>query len=81
MPVVGVITDAAQNPQSTECSYWEWDYNNAGVAPATSTHSFLHTFREGMNDFLGTWSSAPNGAVRVRGVRWRLALIPPVCQF
>lgn len=65
------------------CSYWEWDYAAAEVAPATSQHQFLQPFREGTQDWpqLGLLSSAPDGAFAIRGLRWRLAEQPPPCSF
>jgi hypothetical protein len=77
MPILGV--DSVRNV----CSYWEWNYAHAEVAPATSRHRFYQPFRAGMDDWvaLGPLSSAPDGAVAVRGLRWRLALPPPPCRF
>ena len=77
MPVVGV--DELRHV----CSYWEWDYSKVEVAPATSRHQFYHSFRDGMDDWvtLGPLTSALDGAVALRGLRWRLALPPPPCRF
>ena len=65
------------------CSYWEWDYTNAEVVAAISQHQFVQPFRDGMDGWvqLGPLSSACDGAVAIRGLRWRLALPPPHCQF
>jgi len=82
MPVVGADV-ALDVVVRTVCSYWEWDYTNAEVAPATSRHQFLQTLRDGMDGWvqLGPLSSDPNGTFAIRGLRWRLAAQPPACSF
>jgi hypothetical protein len=82
MPLVGVDV-VHGNVLRTVCSYWEWDYTTTEVASATSQHQFLHKFRDGMDGWVarGLLSSASGGAFMVRGLRWRLALPPPPCQF
>lgn len=77
MPVLGL------NAPNFICSYWEWDFANAQVAPATSSFQFFRAFIPGMQDWvdLGALSSAPDGAVAMSRVRWRLG--PPLasCRF
>jgi len=77
MPVVGV------DLMRTVCSYFEWSYADAEVAPALSTHRFVEPFRKGMSEWprLGLLSGAPDGTVALRNLRWRLALPPPSCRF
>ena len=55
----------------TVCSYWEWDYTNAEVAPASSQHQFLQPPREGTASWvqLGQLSSEPDGTFAIRGLR------------
>ncbi len=82
MPLVGVDVDAGGAVTRTVCSYWEWQYDNAYVAPATSNHDFIQVCRPGMGGWIGPNASPPNGAVMIRGLRWRLAIPPPpVCEF
>lgn len=78
MPIVGTLPFVG-----FVCSYWEWYYANTDVAPATSRFRFAQPFRPSMSDWvaLGTLTNAPGGALVVRGLRWRLALWPPGCQF
>ena len=82
MPVVGADVTLGAVVR-TVCSYWEWDYTNAEVAPATSRHQFLQSLRDGMDSWvqLGPLSSDPNGTFAIRGLRWRLAAQPPACSF
>jgi hypothetical protein len=82
MPLVGADVVLGSVVRAV-CSYWEWDYSNAEVAPATSRHQFLEPLRDGMAGWvrLGSLSSAPNGAFAIRGLRWRLAEAPPPCDF
>jgi hypothetical protein len=77
MPVVGWDT------LRFVCSYWEWEYTNAEVAPVTSSHRFVESFRAGMANWvtLGPLANAPDGAVALRGLRWRLAWPPLRCLF
>jgi acetoacetate decarboxylase len=84
MPILGVDTLVGTTAVVREvCSYWEWDYTNAEVCAATSQHRFFHPFRYGMDGWvnLGSLSSAADGAVAIRGLRWRLARQPPLCSF
>jgi hypothetical protein len=75
MPVLGY--DSAR----VLCSYFEWTLTSAEFAPATSIFAFLESFRPGMAAWvaLGPMNSAPDGAIGVRGVRWRLASLPSFC--
>jgi hypothetical protein len=75
MPVVG------SGPLGFVCSYWEWEYSSTEVAPVTSSYRFVESFRAGMQNWvtLGSLANAPNGAVALRSLRWRLALPPPAC--
>jgi len=85
MPVLGV--DGIFGQTRNVCSYFEWNCAAAQVAPATSQHTFLSTFRDGMDNWpgLGTLVNAQDGAIALRGVQWRLALKygvdPPPCAF
>jgi hypothetical protein len=83
MPLVGVdVNPSTSAVTRTVCSYWEWDYTDAEIAPATSQHRFLKQFRSGMGSWVGVaLSNAPDGAMKIRGLRWRLAEPPPACQF
>ncbi|MBV8340493.1 MAG: hypothetical protein JO343_11150 [Candidatus Eremiobacteraeota bacterium] len=83
MPLVGVDVDPSTGAVTrTVCSYWEWDYTNAEIAPATSNHEFRKEFRSGMGGWVGqALSSPPAGAIKIRGLRWRLADPPTACQF
>jgi len=82
MPVVGADVTLGAVVR-TVCSYWEWDYTNAEVAPATSRHQFLQSLRDGMDGWVqsGPLSSDPKGTFAIRGLRWRLAAQPPACSF
>jgi hypothetical protein len=70
MPVLGIRPDGVE-----VCSYWEWDYGNATIAPTVSRHQVVTKFRNGMEawETMGRFRSAPDGAYMVRDVRWRLA--------
>ncbi len=82
MPLVGIDVVNGTVVRRV-CSYWEWDYTQAQIAPAISRHRFYQSFREGMDDWvtLGPLTSALDGAVVLRRLRWRLALPPPPCRF
>lgn len=82
MPLVGVGPDPITGVTRTVCSYWEWDYANAEIAPATSTHTFLKQFRSNMSTWINQVFSSPlDGAIKIRRLRWRLADPPAACQF
>lgn len=74
MPVLGQIPSDVTNPAGFVCSYWEWDLDGAGVAQATSQYQIFRALRAGMDNWVSPApvDSAPDGAVSVRGVRWRL---------
>jgi hypothetical protein len=80
MPVLGAVV-----PGFFVCSYFEWGYANTEVAPVSSTHQYLQPFRLGMGMEnwvkLGPLTNALNGAVAMRGLRWRLSLDLPPCAF
>lgn len=78
MPIVGTLPIVG-----FVCSYWEWYYATTEVAPATVSFRFVQPFRPTMSGWvaLGTLTNAPDGALAMRGLRWRLALWPPGCQF
>ena len=65
----------------------EWNFGNAQVAPATSKHKFVTKFRDGMEGWvtLGDVTNALDGAVSMRGLRWRLVdnVVQPLepCKF
>jgi len=80
MPLVGADVNPGGGSRVI-CSYWEWDYANAEVAQATSDHKFLQQFRSGMGGWVGQPTGPPGAAIKVRGLRWRLAFPPPGCQF
>ena len=82
MPLVGA--DVFQGSiVGTVCSYWEWDYAGAEVAPVTSRHQYLQALAEGMSGWvqLGPLSSDPSGSFAIRGLRWRMATVPADCYF
>jgi hypothetical protein len=78
MPIVGTLPRVG-----FVCSYWEWYFASTEVAPATSSFRFVQPFRPAMSDWvaLGTLTNAPDGALAMRGLRWRLAMWPPGCEF
>jgi Acetoacetate decarboxylase (ADC) len=82
MPIVG------HDQRGDVCSYFEWEYSQAEVAPASSTHRFLQPFRPEMGGWpTGPLINAPDGAFKLRGIRWRLSYEPthvpptPLCRF
>ena len=95
MPIVGYF--GAQPPAPVpggwrfSCSYFEWDFSNATAAPAASKFTFVKEFKPGMQGWvdLGQLANAPEGAFKIRGLRWRLSLelplvppnMPPACTF
>jgi hypothetical protein len=80
MPIVG-----SEIPGLFICSYFEWEYSNADVAAVVSVYRYLHPFKTGvgMDNWvnLGPLANAPDGAVALRGLRWRLSLERPPCVF
>ena len=67
----------------TVCSYWEWDYASAEVAPVTSRHQYHQPLAKGMSGWvqLGPLSSDPSGSFAIRGLRWRMATKLATCYF
>jgi hypothetical protein len=76
MPVLGFNTGFV-------CSYWEWDFSNAEVAPAATSFQFFRAFLPTMQDWvnLGALRGAQDGAVSVTKIRWRLAAPLAACVF
>ncbi|MGJ7507501.1 hypothetical protein [Variovorax sp. GT1P44] len=96
MPLVGFFDSSPPVPFPPpnfpfSCSYFEWDYTNAQVAPANSLFTFVQQFKPGMQGWvaLGQLANMPNGAFRLSGLRWRLSSElppwlpnqPPACNF
>ena len=81
-PVLGQQPSDDFKPLALICSYWEWDFANAEVAPAASKHQIARKFRDGMENWVSATSvpNVPDGAVSMRGIRWRLAEPPEGCQ-
>ncbi len=81
-PVLGQQPSDAFDPLAFICSYWEWDFTNAEVAPAASKHQIARKFRDGMENWVsGVLVPNPlDGAVSMRGIRWRLAEPPEGCK-
>lgn len=65
------------------CSYFEWGYAQAEVAPATSLHRFARPFRAGMEGWVssGMRSGAADGVVKLRRLQWRLKFPAIECHF
>jgi hypothetical protein len=81
MPVLG-YDDSIFGPRLV-CSYFEFHYDTAMVAPLQSQHRFLQSFRGNMAPWvgLGLLSSVPDGAIAIAGLDWRLQNPPAACQF
>jgi len=81
MPILGLRPADPLRPAQFMCSYWEWDFAEAELATATSTHRFVTKFVDGADDWVaaGPLRNAPDGAVAMRRVRWRLATPPTAC--
>ncbi|MDB5947896.1 MAG: hypothetical protein JWQ33_2922 [Ramlibacter sp.] len=87
MPFLGLRPADVLQPSGIQrsalliCSYWELQYANASLAATVSRHRVVTKFRDGMEDWetMGTLVSAQDGAVSMRGVRWRLAMPPQGC--
>jgi hypothetical protein len=82
MPLVGAYV-AGGSILRTVCSYWEWDYTSAEVAPVASRHQYHQALAKGMSGWvqLGPLSSDPNGSFAIRSLRWRMATEPAACYF
>lgn len=65
------------------CSFFEWNLDDAQVAKAKTTHTFEAPFRADMGAWpaLGSLPNVHEGAVALRGVRWRMGLAPVACGF
>lgn len=81
MPLLGAFVDGAGNPFQTVCSYWEWDFRCAEVAPATSEHVYMAKIERGTEGWIGPATAPAGGAMLVRGLRWRIPLPPEQCLF
>ena len=83
MPVLGWKPQNSIHPDVFICSYWEWYFAEAELASANSKHQVVTKFRNGMEDWesMGPLFNALDGAVSMRSVRWRLAILPAGCQF
>lgn len=85
--MVGMVTAKVLGMSSNGtpiCSFFEWDLSDARVAKASTTLRFQSAFRSTMTNWpgLGDLDNVDEGAVAVRGVRWRLAAPPPPdCGF
>jgi hypothetical protein len=57
------------------CSQFEWNFDRARVAKAYSTYTMKQPFRVDMGSWpaLSPFKNVNNGAVVMRGLRWRLA--------
>jgi hypothetical protein len=69
MPILG-----SSSSGNFICTYWDWNFSQAKVAPAASAFQFVNPFTSGMYGWtaLGTLTNAANGAVAIRHLRWRL---------
>src|SRR5580704_3262770 len=81
IPILGLRPADEVRPAQFICSYWEWDFAQAELAAAKSNHQFVTKFLDGTEDWVaaGPLQSAPNGAVAIRRLRWRLAALPSAC--
>jgi hypothetical protein len=81
-PVLGQQPKDSPTPLAVICSYWEWDYTIARVAPAYARHRIVKKLRSGMENWVSPapMASPDQGAISVRGIRWRLATPPEGCQ-
>jgi hypothetical protein len=83
MPIVGCSEFG-----HLKCSYFEWNYDNAYVAPVTNASSnYEDAFARHVP--YGNWrpwtelpalGSSPDGGFALRGIRWRLSLDLPPCR-
>jgi hypothetical protein len=80
MPILGSNLDPSGNLEFL-CTYWDWNFSHAKVAPVTSAFEFVSPFASGMQGWtaLGTLTNAANGAVAMRHLRWRLSLQTQPC--
>jgi hypothetical protein len=63
------------------CSHFEWNLDQAKVARAETSYTMKAPFRSGMSAWTGLspFENVNDGAVVVRGMRWRLATLPIPC--
>jgi hypothetical protein len=98
MPIVGHF-DGWGYPYSRppsypfSCSYFEFEFSQATVTPATAVFQFIQEFKPGMSGWVSLGeitNSNPGGAFKISGMRWRLAsewppwtspVQPPACNF
>ncbi|MDB5864278.1 MAG: hypothetical protein JWO70_2084 [Betaproteobacteria bacterium] len=91
MPVLGFTTSPLGGPPGRiVCSFFEWNYDDAQVAPAIASCRHGRTFGRppgtagpGWTDWeqLGSLRNAPDGAYVLRGLRWRLSTDLRPCRF
>jgi hypothetical protein len=64
------------------CSHFEWNLRRAKVAAVKGSYSMKMPFREDMDKwpYLSPFSNSIDGAIVVRGLRWRLANHPEFCS-
>ena len=87
MPILGLRPADVLQPSDIArtavliCSYWDLSFANASLAATVSRHRVVTKFRAGMEDWeaMGTLTSARDGAISLRNVRWRLAMPPQGC--
>jgi hypothetical protein len=81
IPILGLRPAGEVLPAQFICSYWEWDFAQAELAAAKSNHRFVTKFLDGTEEWVsaGPLQSAPDGAVAIRRLRWRLAALPTAC--
>lgn len=71
MPALG-MKKVKKNPRFV-CSYFEWKYDAAEIAPVQSQHWLLLS---------GPLTSVPDGAIAIRNLEWRIKSPPlPPCEF
>jgi len=63
------------------CSHWEWNLDKAKVATAETSYNMIAPFTSSMNAWpaLSPFNNVTDGAVVVRGLRWRLSRFPIPC--
>ena len=81
LPILGLRPADGVLPAQFICSYWEWNFDQAELAAARSNHRFVTKFLDGTEEWVsaGQLQSAPDGAVAIRRLRWRLAALPTAC--
>ena len=63
------------------CSHFEWDLQDTRVAPAVTAYDMKDAFTSSMGSWpmLSPFVNVVDGAVIVRGIRWRLSSVPIPC--